>query len=149
MNADRSTRPLAANGSSAVTATVPSRMDALPQVRDFVRRVADTARLSGSRAYDLSVAASEACANAIEHSGLASDQLRLEARVEADQLTVRIDSDGDFRLGRTHPAARQDRGMGLPLMVMLADDLSIRRRPQGGLSVVLTMSTSGRPLRLD
>jgi serine/threonine-protein kinase RsbW len=149
MSADTSTRPLVATGSSAVTATVPSRMDALPQVRAFVRRAADTARLSGSRTYDLTVAASEACANAIEHSGLPNDQLRLEARVEADQLTVRIDSDGDFRLDRSHAAARRDRGLGLPLMAMLADNLSIRRRPQGGLSVVLTVSTSGRPLRID
>jgi anti-sigma regulatory factor (Ser/Thr protein kinase) len=117
-------------------------MDALPGVRTFVREAAARARLSDERAFDLTVAASEACANAIEHSGAKDQELCLEARIHRGGLTVRIDSHGDFRLDGKAETSR-DRGMGLPLMVMLTDDLAIHRHPRGGLSVLLTISTPG------
>lgn len=118
---------------------VPSDLRHLSDVRRFVERVTDTGELDGNRAFDLKVATSEAAANAIEHSGQNGDQLMLAAEVCPESVTVEVVSEGDFALEKRPIDREQSRGMGLPLMAALTDQLTLRHRREGGMSVGLTI----------
>ncbi|HUR85124.1 MAG TPA: SpoIIE family protein phosphatase [Solirubrobacteraceae bacterium] len=71
---------------------------------------------------DVLVAAGEACSNAIEHSGAATDAtIRIRARVSDGELLVTIADRGTWRAAR----APADRGHGMRLMRMLMDTVRI------------------------
>ena len=122
--------------------TAPLDMDVLAGIRTFVGQVATTAALCPERAFDLRVAVSEACANAIEHSS-EPGRLTVTAWLFPERLTITVvQPDGFFMRDRTH-GDRAHRGMGLPLMVQLTDELVFRRLGGGGTEVVLGMALRG------
>ena len=91
-------------------------MSVLAGIRTFVRDAAEVAALCPERAFDLRVAVSEACANAIEHT-VEPGQLTVTAWLDPRQLIIIIvQPDGFFMRDRTRDD-RAHRGMGLPLMV--------------------------------
>jgi len=117
-----------------------SDLAALANVRRFVQEVGLEAGLNDERIYDLKVALSEACANAVEHAGGKSGELTVCSWRYPDRLVLQVSSPGDFRAPASIDAGRrQHRGMGLPLMVALTDEVSISRPPTGGTVVTLTM----------
>jgi serine/threonine-protein kinase RsbW len=121
------------------TVSAPLNMNVLAGIRMFVGEVAKTAALCPERAYDLRVAVSEACANAIEHTS-EPGQLTVTAWLHPERLTISIvQPDGFFMRDRAH-GDRAHRGMGLPLMVQLTDELTFRRLGGGGTEVELGMS---------
>jgi anti-sigma regulatory factor (Ser/Thr protein kinase) len=121
--------------------STPLDMTVLASIRMFVGEVARTASLCPERAYDLRVAVSEACANAIEHTS-EPGQLTVTAWLAPERLTITIvQPDGFFMRDRARDD-RAHRGMGLPLMVQLTDELIFRRLGTGGTEVVLGMSLS-------
>ena len=75
------------------------------------------------------VATGEACANAIEHPlEPLRAEVRLEARVDEDgELDVRIRDAGGWR----EPQERPGRGLGLPLMERLMDEVDVVPSPLG------------------
>src|SRR5581483_1274967 len=78
--------------------------------------------------FDVSLACSEAIANAIEHPMNAADQgIDVEASVSHSELTVAVRDHGGWREHRT----REEGGLGLPLMRSLMSSVEIRRRPEG------------------
>jgi serine/threonine-protein kinase RsbW len=111
----------------------------LARVRKFVEQVAAEAALEGERVFDLKVAVSEACANAMEHAGCDEVLLEISACLQAERLTFVIMDSGFFRL----PCRPRDqvgiRGLGLPLMVSLMDEVSFARGPGGGTRVSLSV----------
>ena len=118
--------------------SAPLDMTVLAGIRTFVGEAAHTAALCPERAYDLRVAVSEACANAIEHT-VEPGHLTVTAWLHPRQLVITIvQPDGFFMRDRTRDD-RAHRGMGLPLMVQLTDDLTFRRLGSGGTEVVLGM----------
>jgi serine/threonine-protein kinase RsbW len=121
--------------------STPLDLDVLAGIRTFVGEAARTAALRPDRAYDLRVAVSEACANAIEHTS-EPGQLTVTAWLCAERLTITIvQPDGFFMRDRAR-GDRTHRGMGLPLMVQLTDELTFRRLGDGGTEVVLGMALS-------
>jgi serine/threonine-protein kinase RsbW len=116
---------------------IPAGLDQLAGARSLIEEVASQAGLDDERSYNLKVAVSEACANAIEHSS-SGERISLCAWLQPDRLVVEILHSGEFRLsrdqGRTH-----HRGLGLPLMVALMDEVKIGRPPSGGTSVSLSL----------
>jgi serine/threonine-protein kinase RsbW len=111
----------------------------LAEIRGFVERVATEAELGLERVFDCKVAVSEACANAVEHAGCESSSLEVLARLDQHSLTFVITDSGLFR---PPPPARDDfgsRGLGLPLMVTLMDEVSFTRTPIGGTRVTLSV----------
>lgn len=118
---------------------VPSDLSRLSDVRRFVEQVTRTLELDQDRAFDLKVATSEAAANAIEHSGVEGDLITLGAEVCPERVTVEVVSDGDFALGSRPIDRERNRGMGLPLMAALTDQLTLSHRRDGGLTVGLTI----------
>jgi serine/threonine-protein kinase RsbW len=122
----------------------PHDMAHLWEVRRFAEEVSDLAGLAPEKAFDLKVAVSEAAANAMEHSR-ESDSLMIRAYQYVDRITVTIEHGGEFRLTTAHD--RRHRGLGLPLMATLCDELTVARRAEGGICVTLSMrlSSNGSP----
>lgn len=112
----------------------------LAEVRRFVEEVSAEFGLDPGRAFDLKVAVSEACANAVEHSGVTHAPLELCAWFHSDRLVFEIVDSGDFRVPQSERAERaESRGLGLPLMVALMDEVRFLKIPGGGTNVTLSV----------
>ncbi len=107
----------------------------LSRAREHVEEIGRMAGLPEARLFDLQVAVSEAVANAIEH---ASSQVELVTWILPDRLIVEITNDGDFQPGLYKDDHHRRRGLGLPLMVSLADQVHVSRLPQDRTRVSLT-----------
>ncbi len=111
------------------------------RARRLLKDVAGEAGFSGSRVFDITVAVSEAAANAIEHAPV-KGRVEVTSILYRDRLEVRIEGPGEFqtpdRLGE-----RIHRGLGLPLMAKLADHLALYSAPEGGTLVTLTFYREG------
>jgi GAF domain-containing protein/anti-sigma regulatory factor (Ser/Thr protein kinase) len=78
--------------------------------------------------FDVSLACSEAFANAIEHPMNAADRsIDVEAFVSNGELTLVVRDYGGWREHRS----REEGGLGLPLMRSLMTSVEVRRRPEG------------------
>jgi serine/threonine-protein kinase RsbW len=117
----------------------------LAEVRRFVDEVAADVALDMERAFDLKVAVSEACANAVEHAGCESAQLEVIARLRSRCLTFVITDDGLFRPPSFNRDDFRSRGLGLPLMVTLMDEVTFTRTPRRGTRVTLSVLLDGQP----
>jgi serine/threonine-protein kinase RsbW len=111
----------------------------LGQVRSFVEEVAIGAALTEERVFDLKVAVSEACANAVEHSGCDDVFLEVRARLHHNRLTFIVTDSGLFRPPCPPRESVANRGLGLPLMVALMDEVRFTRAPGGGTKVSLSV----------
>ena len=106
----------------SVSRTFPALPSALYEVRKFIREEAERAGLSAGVANDVVLAVSEACANAVLHSG--STEMDVSWRRAGDCVEVTIVDRGAFR--RRVPIREFDRtsGHGIPLMMALMDEVS-------------------------
>ncbi|MCL5734722.1 MAG: SpoIIE family protein phosphatase [Actinobacteria bacterium] len=120
--------------SHPVRLVIPADLKEVAGARQLVTQIGEAAGLSESRVFDLQVATSEAVANAIEH---ASTQAELLVWRLPDRLIVEVTNDGAFRPGLSNDDTRR-RGLGLPLMVSLADDVHVVRDPEGRTRLSLT-----------
>jgi serine/threonine-protein kinase RsbW len=117
----------------------------LAEIRRFVEMVAEEASIDANKAFDLKVAVSEACANAVEHSGGQHAPLQVYAFLYPDRIVFEICDSGDFRVpGAPQPASgepmgRDNRGLGLPLMVALMDEVRFAKTRGGGTHVTLSL----------
>lgn len=111
----------------------------LAGVRSFVEEVASDAALDVERIFDLKVAVSEACANAVEHGGCEEALLEIGASLHERRLTFVVTDTGLFRPPCLPRQAHQSRGLGLPLMVALMDEVRFSRIPGGGTAVSLSV----------
>ena len=136
-------------------AVVELEIPARPAYLSLVRLVVDAAvgslapGLSAARVDDLKIAVTEACANAIEaHETTGADgPVVVRCLVDDDQVTVEVVDRGQGfdpdRVGRL-PAAtdprrlRHERGLGIPLMRTLADEVAFTRAVNG-TTVALTV----------
>lgn len=137
------------------TAVVELAIPARPAYLSLVRIIVDAAvvslapALGGARLDDLKVAVTEACSNAIDahRSAWADGPVQIRCDLTEDTVAVEIvDRGAGFDPDRvaTLPAAtdpsrlRHERGLGIPLMRTLADDVSFA--PTGdGTRVRLTV----------
>ncbi len=130
----------AALSGCAWTISILAENSSLAKVREFVEKVAADVGLDSERTFDLKLAVSEACANAVEHSGIESEPLEVSAHRSPGLLTFEIADKGFFR-PPSYP--REDfgsRGLGLPLMVTLMDEVNFARTPNGGTKVTLSLT---------
>ena len=114
---------------------IPADLAELSRARRFVKELGLAAQLSDARSFDLQVATSEAVANAIEH---AASEVGIEAWLLVDRVVVEVSNDGAFRPGLYKDDDHRRRGLGLPLMVSLADQVHVSRRPENKTRVSLT-----------
>jgi anti-sigma regulatory factor (Ser/Thr protein kinase) len=125
------------------TRVFPAQPGALAGLRGFLRERCAEAGLSGSVADDVILAASEACSNAVMHSGGRSFQIAWRHR--GDRLEVRVRDQGRFsRSVATDP--ERHGGNGIPLMTALMDEVTVRRgtarRPGTDVRLVKALARS-------
>jgi anti-sigma regulatory factor (Ser/Thr protein kinase) len=132
---------------------VPARPEFLSLVRSIVTLIAETgSKLPDRRIEDLRLAVTEACANAIdaERGKPEADRQPVIVRcdLEADYVVVEVhDEGGGFDPDEitphpdvTKPARLMfERGLGIPLMRELTDELDFRR-DGGGTTVRLLVT---------
>ena len=103
----------------------PAESTHLAPVRTALRNWLDRCGLAPANAYNVLVAAGEACANAIEHGNRDSSggRIRLRAAATADDLRLSVTDTGRWR--PPQPAANTHRGRGLVLMRALMDTITV------------------------
>ena len=117
----------------------PTERSALVAIRQQLRRWLRAQGASEDETYDITVAAQEACANAIEHAYRPGPHsFELEARCDGGRVRLTVRDRGRWRAPRG-----EHRGRGLRLMRMLMDDVAIRPGDEGTL-VVLERALRGR-----
>ena len=127
--------------------TVPLEASRLAEIRRFVEAACNCANLDPERTFDLKVAVSEACANAVEHSGDAGSPLKVRARCRAGRLTVEIYDHGGFHPPYSANGSQRDhRLLGIPLMIALTDEVRITKLRSGGTRVTLSVELRERSL---
>jgi serine/threonine-protein kinase RsbW len=123
--------------------TLQPHLSEVGRARRLLRDIGECGGLSKDRVFDVTVACSEALANAIEH-GASQEETRLTASLYPDRLEVQVEGSGEFRPPScTH--ARSHRGLGLPLMAYLSDHLALHSGPQGGTLVSMTFYRGEAP----
>lgn len=122
---------------------IPPRSDYLALVRRVVACAAGLEEvLPDRRIDDLSLAVSEACANAIDAQRSTGSTETVEVAVELEGSVVAVtvtDHAGGFTPADLDPLPpaddpvrlRHERGLGLPLMRSLADIVTFRATPDG------------------
>ena len=97
---------------------------ALFQVREFVREQAADCSLPDSLCDDLVLAVSEACVNSVVHTD--SSEIRLSWRRQDGHVDVEIEDEGIFERKVPVPELDGTAGRGIPLMLALVDEMTIR-----------------------
>jgi anti-sigma regulatory factor (Ser/Thr protein kinase) len=114
-----------------VSRTFPALPSALYEVRKFIREEAERADLSASTVNDVVLAVSEACANAVLHSG--STEMDVSWRREGDCVEMSVRDRGTFVRRVPVPELGRVSGHGIPLMMALMDEVGViegtERRP--------------------
>ncbi|CAL9487741.1 ATP-binding protein [Streptomyces sp. enrichment culture] len=121
----------------------------VPLARRLLLGAMETAGVDPDISYDLSVALSEACANAVEHGGDGtrdggSEAYRVTAYLDGEKCRIEVaDTGPGFPAagGRTRPPARPapsdaEHGRGLCLIRELADHVHIGNKPDRSGAVV-------------
>jgi anti-sigma regulatory factor (Ser/Thr protein kinase) len=133
---------------------VPARPEFLSLVRSIVTLIAETgSKLPDRRIEDLRLAVTEACANAIDAERrkpeLEREPVVVTCDLEADYVAVEVHDEGggfDPDAITPHPDVTKparlmfERGLGIPLMRELTDEIDFRR--EGGGTTVRLLVTA-------
>ena len=108
--------------------TFSPHVSSLASIRAFVKRWGEEAGLDPEKTSRIQLAVAEASANAMDHSKEKGD-ITLWTWRTSERFTVDVFGAGEFRAksGR----AKGHRGLGLPLMVASADEVSFASLPEG------------------
>jgi len=113
----------------------PADRVVLAEIRQLMRRWLRRCGASEDEAYDIVVAAQEACANAVEHAyGLGPQSFELEGSYERGRVRLAVRDEGSWR-----PPRGLHRGRGLVLMRRLMDEVTVERGEMGTLVVMERM----------
>ncbi|MBV9022453.1 MAG: ATP-binding protein [Streptomycetaceae bacterium] len=122
----------------------------VPLARRLLLGTMETAGVDPDISYELSIALSEACANAVEHGGTAewgadAGKYHVTAHIEGDRCRIEVTDSGPgfspsrnrcpFRPLATAAAHYQEGGRGLFLIESLVDHVDFRNRPGCGAVV--------------
>ena len=113
--------------SDRLALTLPAQPEALIAARRALRNWLSEVGADAEALYDITLAAGEACTNAIEHAYTPGEaSFDLEALRGHDEVVVTIRDYGSWRSPRG-----QNRGRGLKLMQTLMDEVNVQREPTG------------------
>src|SRR6266568_2889619 len=130
---------MASGGNAApVVRSFPGEPASLPRVRAFVREEAGRASIPVATRDDLLLAVSEACTNAVLHSG--SAWVEVTWTVSAGRVDVTVKDGGIF--DRTVSSALGDHvgGFGIPFMMALMDRVTIRHGSSDSPGTLVVLS---------
>lgn len=129
-----------------VVLALPAVRDSVGVARQMVLAVGDRAGVDDERNADIAIAVSEACANVVAHAYGGDDaegQLWLEARLEPGWMVILVRDEGTGFAPR-YSDDRGGLGLGLPLMIAIADEVTFRRGEDGANEVRLAFATGAR-----
>jgi serine phosphatase RsbU (regulator of sigma subunit)/anti-sigma regulatory factor (Ser/Thr protein kinase) len=107
--------------------TMPGAADSVPLVRRVITRWLHSAGASREEAEEITLACSEACANAIEHAYAPGEtDFAVEVGSSGGEVTVVVRDTGQWREPRG-----LHRGRGMTMMKGLMDAVDVERSPQG------------------
>ena len=107
--------------------SLPAEPEALITARRTLRNWLGEVGVGADATYDITLAAGEACTNAIEHAYAPGEAtFDMEAFRGDDHVIVRVRDYGQWR-----PPRGQNRGRGLKLMESLMDDVNVLREAVG------------------
>ena len=119
-----------------VSRTFPAHPSALAAIRTFLRERAGADALSRDMADEILLAASEASANAVLHSG--SPSVRVVWWREGNRIVVEVADGGEFTrripLGPPEPGGR-----GIAVIMALSDEVTIREGNPGDPGTIVRM----------
>lgn len=133
-----------------VSFALPRQASSVSVMRAWVADALDAAGLEDEPAFRLLTAASEACANAVEH-GDPARAFKVRVQADADQCRISVSHRGrGFVPAPRRPASGSESGRGLLLMNGLVSDVRVSTPPpgrQGRTTVLLTedLRPGGRP----
>ncbi|WNZ10278.1 ATP-binding protein [Streptomyces sp. 11x1] len=116
----------------------------VPLARRLLIGTMETAGVDPDVSYDLSIALSEACANAVEHggaipAGTSGEAYRVTAYLDGEKCRIEV-ADSGPGFPRRHPVrpapADAEDGRGLCLIRELADHVHIGNKPGRGGAIV-------------
>jgi anti-sigma regulatory factor (Ser/Thr protein kinase) len=107
-----------------VNRTFRAHPSALSQVREFVRSQAGADGLIGETIDDLVLAVSEACVNAVIHTN--SSRVQVSWRASDHNVEIAVQDEGVFERKVPIPELDGTAGRGIPIMLALVDEVSIR-----------------------
>jgi anti-sigma regulatory factor (Ser/Thr protein kinase) len=106
---------------------MPAYPTTLSRLRQTLGRWLDGHEIDREVAVEITIAVSEACANAIEHAyGPGRGSFTIRAERTAAEVTVRVSDHGSWR-----PPRGEHRGRGLKIMQAAMDSLDVRSDKQG------------------
>ena len=115
-------------------AWLPATPEAAPTARAIVREAAAELGLDHRTTWELTLATTEAFANAVEHGRPCDPRgVRLSMEVGGDRLHVEVADCGCFESARTSKPNGHG-GRGIPLIAAMMDDLEVV--PDGGTTRV-------------
>jgi anti-sigma regulatory factor (Ser/Thr protein kinase) len=117
------------------THTFPADPRSLGSIRRLVRAEGSAAELDEGALGDVVLAASEASANAVLHSG--GTQIRIELAMIDSCFVVNVEDDGTFEGDRR--AHDPSRGHGLRIIRAVMDEVQVRRGAVGVRGTRVTM----------
>jgi serine phosphatase RsbU (regulator of sigma subunit) len=106
---------------------LPAEPTVLADVRNVLRRWLDDKGATPEELTEITIAVSEACANAVEHAySPSAEAFELSARADQGELTVVVRDSGRWRAPRG-----ENRGRGLTIMSAAMNDVQVNRTEQG------------------
>ncbi len=133
---------------AAIRLSFPARAEYLALPRLLVASVVRKLAFSAQDVFDLELAVTEACANAVRHAyadGVRGD-VEVSLRPSPDRLELVVSDAGagmTLPLPNPPPAPSPDGGMGLPLIRAVVDDLAIANG-SGGRGTIVRMTKLSR-----
>ncbi len=118
----------------------------VPLARRLLLGTMETAGVDPDISYDLSVALSEACANAVEHASGSDGEYQVTAHIDGDRCRIEVTDSGPgftpkrARRPATPPVIKtapqpSEHGRGLFLIEALVDHVDFQNRPGSGAVV--------------
>jgi anti-sigma regulatory factor (Ser/Thr protein kinase) len=107
----------------------------LSDVRRFIAEAGGA--LAAMFLHDLQLAVTEACANAIVHSG--TDEIRVTIRPVGACIEIVIEDDGIYRTDLPAAAGDETGHRGIFLMAAMVDELSLHRGTAAHLGTTVTL----------
>ena len=120
-----------------VSKSFPALPSALHEVRKFAREQAENAGLSSATVNDVVLAVSEACANAVLHSG--SIDMDVEWRRSNECVEITIRDRGRFIRRVPIPEFDRTSGHGIPLMMALMDEVGVQEGTDRSLGTTVRL----------
>lgn len=127
--------------------TVPSRLDQLTTISEFVAQASQQARLDERTTFHIQMAVDEACTNVIQHAyqGTESGEIILTCRWTEDTFTVTVQDHGrPFDPSAIPPPdlstdleQRREGGLGLYFMRRLMDEVRFEFDAERGNTVTM------------